>query len=158
MIVADEWSHDDVIKWKKNPRYWRFVRGNSPVIGEPPSQRPVTLSFDVLCDLRLNKRLLGQTIDAGDLRRHRAHYDVTVMKRLTVIWWWPTLPSSICTGRCELLFVFSEIPPQAPEKCQKWQKLVYFLCLLNPVQHTKVSQQPHDAITTSLSIRSGDYA
>ena len=31
--------------------------GNSPVTGEFPTQRPVTRSFDVLFDLRLNKRL-----------------------------------------------------------------------------------------------------
>ena len=30
---------------------------NSPVTGEFHSQRPVTRSFDVFCDLRLNKRL-----------------------------------------------------------------------------------------------------
>ena len=43
--------------------------GKSPVTGEFPSQRPVTRIFDVFFDLRL---------DEG-LRRHRAHYDVTVM-------------------------------------------------------------------------------
>ena len=43
--------------------------GNSPVTGELPSQRPVTRSFGVFFDLR----------EAGDLKRHRAHYDVTVM-------------------------------------------------------------------------------
>ena len=47
--------------------------GNSPVTGEFPTQRPVTRSFDVFFDLRLNKRLVN------DLRRHRAHYDVTIM-------------------------------------------------------------------------------
>ena len=31
--------------------------GNSPVICEFPSRRPVTRSFDNFCDLRLNKRL-----------------------------------------------------------------------------------------------------
>ena len=31
--------------------------GNSPVVGEFPAQRPVTLSFNVFFDLRLNKRL-----------------------------------------------------------------------------------------------------
>ena len=30
--------------------------GNSPINGEFPSQRPVTRSFDVFFDLRLNKR------------------------------------------------------------------------------------------------------
>ena len=31
--------------------------GNTPVPGELPAQRPVTRSFDVFFDLRLNKRL-----------------------------------------------------------------------------------------------------
>ena len=35
--------------------------GNSPVIGEIPSQRPVAQSFDVSFDLRLNKRLSKQS-------------------------------------------------------------------------------------------------
>ena len=35
--------------------------GNSPVPGEFPAQRPVTRSFDVLFDLRLNKRLSKQS-------------------------------------------------------------------------------------------------
>ena len=35
--------------------------GNSPVPGEFPSQRPVTWSFDVYCDLRPNKRLSKQS-------------------------------------------------------------------------------------------------
>ena len=34
---------------------------NSPVTGEFPAQRPVTRSFDVFCDLRLNKRLNKQS-------------------------------------------------------------------------------------------------
>ena len=33
---------------------------NSPVPGEFPEQRPVTRSFDVFFDLRLNKRLSKQ--------------------------------------------------------------------------------------------------
>ena len=50
--------------------------GNSPVIGEFPSQRPVTRSFDVFFDLRLNKRLSKQSWDwwfetpSGSLWRH----------------------------------------------------------------------------------------
>ena len=35
--------------------------GNSPVPGEFPSQRPVTRTFDVYFDLRLNKRLSKQS-------------------------------------------------------------------------------------------------
>ena len=55
---------------------------NSPVPGEFPVQRPVTRSFDVFYDLRLNKRLSKQSW-AGDLRRFRAHYDVTTMDFVT---------------------------------------------------------------------------
>ena len=36
--------------------------GNSLVTGEFPAQRPVTLSFDVFYDLRLNKRLSKQSV------------------------------------------------------------------------------------------------
>ena len=53
--------------------------GNSPVTDEFPSQRPVTRSFDVFFDLRLNKQLKNNR-EAGDLRRYHAHYDVTLMK------------------------------------------------------------------------------
>ena len=35
--------------------------GNSPVTGEFPAHRPMTSSFDELCDLRLNKRLRNQS-------------------------------------------------------------------------------------------------
>ena len=52
--------------------------GNSSVTGEFPSQTPVTRSLDIFFDLRLNKRL-GKQSWRVDLRRFRAHYDVTVM-------------------------------------------------------------------------------
>ena len=51
--------HDDVIKWKHFPRYWHFVREFTGP-SEFPTQRPVTRSFDVFFDLRLNKRLSKQ--------------------------------------------------------------------------------------------------
>ena len=38
-----------------------FCAGNSPVPGEFPHKRPVTRSFDVLFDLRLNKQLSKQS-------------------------------------------------------------------------------------------------
>ena len=45
--------------------------------GEFPAQKPVTRSFDVFFDLCRNKRLSKQP-EAGDLRCHRGHYDVSV--------------------------------------------------------------------------------
>ena len=53
--------------------------GNSPAPDEFPAKRPVTQSFDVFFDLRPNRRL-SKRGEAGDMKRHRAHYDVIVMR------------------------------------------------------------------------------
>ena len=53
--------HDDVIKWKHSASL-ALCAGNSPVTGEFPTQRPMTWSFDVFFDLRLNKQLSKQWI------------------------------------------------------------------------------------------------
>ena len=78
--------YDDFIKWKHFLRYWPFCAGNSPVTGEFPSQRPVTQSFGIFFIFAWTK---GCAIhrDAGDLRFHRFHYDVTVMEKFCL----PTL-------------------------------------------------------------------
>ena len=56
--------------------------GNSPVTGEFPAQRPVERSFDVsLFCAWINDWVNNR--EGGDLRRHRAHYDVAVMKNGT---------------------------------------------------------------------------
>ena len=52
-------KHYDIKIWKHFPGYWPFVRGFA-------SQRPVTLSFDVFFDLRLNKRLSKQARRRSD--------------------------------------------------------------------------------------------
>ena len=77
--------HDDVIKWKHFSRYWPFVRGNSPVPGEFLTQRPVTRSFDVFFDLRLNKRLSKQSWGWWLETLSHARHDVIVMSWLAVI-------------------------------------------------------------------------
>ena len=52
--------------------------GNSPVTGEFPSQRPVTrnFQFSLICTW-INDWVNNR--EAGDLRRHRIHYDGAVM-------------------------------------------------------------------------------
>ena len=53
--------------------------GDSPVTGEFPVQRPVTRSFDVsLICAWINGWVNNRK--SGDLRRHRAHYDVIVLR------------------------------------------------------------------------------
>ena len=59
---AEHWGYlDDVIKWKHFPRYWPFVRGIHRSTVNSPHKGPVTRSFDVFLDLRLNKRLSKQS-------------------------------------------------------------------------------------------------
>ena len=52
--------HDDVMKWKHFPRYWPFVWGIHRCPVNSPHKWPVTRSFDVFFDLRLNKQLSKQ--------------------------------------------------------------------------------------------------
>ena len=70
--------HDDVIKWKHFPRYWPFVRGihRWPVNSPHKGQWRGALMFSLICAW-INGWVNNG--DAGDLRRHHAHYDVTVM-------------------------------------------------------------------------------
>ena len=93
-------NHDDVIKWKHFPHYWPFVRGihRSPV--NSPNKGQWRGALDVFFDL--SKQSWGWWFEtpsdslwrhcnvcepgckwwhreAGDLRRHRTHYDVIVM-------------------------------------------------------------------------------
>ena len=70
--------HDDIIKWKHFPRYWSFVRGihRSPVNSPHKGQWLGALMFSLIC-FWINSWVNNR--EAGDLRRHRAHYDVIVM-------------------------------------------------------------------------------
>ena len=70
--------HDDVIKWKHFPRYWPFVRGihRSPVNSPHKGQWRGALAFSLIC-ARMNSWVNDR--EAGDLTRHCAHYDVTIM-------------------------------------------------------------------------------
>ena len=72
-------AHDDVIKWKHFPRYWPFVRGihRSPMNSPHKGQWRGALMFALIC-VWINGWVNNR--EAGDLRRHRAHYDVIVMK------------------------------------------------------------------------------
>ena len=77
LMVWGSFSHDDVIKWRHFPRYWPFVRGihRSPVNSPHKGQWRGALMFSLIFAWTNGWVNNG---DAGDLRRHRAHYDVTV--------------------------------------------------------------------------------
>ena len=78
--LVDGQTHDDVIKWKLFARYWPFVWGihRSPVNSPHKGQWLGALMFSLICAW-INGWLNNRA--AGDLRRHRAQYDVFVMAR-----------------------------------------------------------------------------
>ena len=81
LVVLD---YDDVIKWKHFPRYWPFVRGiHRSLVNSPHKvQWCGALMFSLICawiNGWVNNR------ESGDLRRYRAHYDVTVMLKIKYV-------------------------------------------------------------------------
>ena len=67
-VIGDWRNHDDVITWKHFPRYWLFVPHKGQWRG--------ALMFSLIY-ARINTWVNNR--DAGDLRRHCAHYDAIVM-------------------------------------------------------------------------------
>ena len=93
-IAHRKWEHhDDVMKWKHFPRYWPFVRGihRSPVNFPHKDQWRGALMFPLICVWISGWINNGE---AGDLRRHRAHYDVIIMR---IIY---QNPYAIFTSKC----------------------------------------------------------
>ena len=110
-LVTARALHDDVIKWKHFSRYKPFVRGihrwpvNSPqkgLVTRKASDAELWFFFD----LRLNNVWVNNR-EAGDWRRHRAHYEVTIMGLL-----------AICAGN-------SPVNGEFPHKCQ-WHGALMF--------------------------------
>ena len=99
--------HDDVIKWKHFPRCWPFVRGIhwSPVNSLHKGQWRGALMFSLIC-ARINGWVNNR--EAGDLRRHRAHYNVIVMNMSK---WQP-----FCSG-VNVLTLFYRQTPQPDDQC-----------------------------------------
>ena len=80
--------HNDVIKWKHFPRYYLYgeFTGNRRI--------PRTKATDVeLWCVFILAWINGwvNNGEAGDLRHHRTHYDVTVIRQMTVRYWWFTI-------------------------------------------------------------------
>ena len=82
-------THDDVIKWKHFPRYWPFVQGihRSPVNSPHKGQWRWALMFSFI-RARINGWVNNHK--AGNLRRYRGHYDVTVMNCRELPGRWPS--------------------------------------------------------------------
>ena len=75
--------YNDVIIWRHFPRYWPFVMGIRRSTVDSPHKRQWrgALKFS-LTYARTNDWTNNR--DASELRRHRAHYDVTIMSLLVM--------------------------------------------------------------------------
>ena len=95
--------------------------GNSPVTGEFPPQRPVTRSFDIFFDIRLNKRLSKQSWGwwfetpsrpvwrqcNGDHHHHyQLHHSVIINVTYTSV----VMLTAICDGLSWMAFTMGVIP------------------------------------------------
>ena len=80
-----KWLSEWITWWRHQmenfPHYWPFVRGihRSPMNSPHKSQWLGAMVFSLICAW-INGWV--NTREAGDLRRHRAHYDVSVMRRI----------------------------------------------------------------------------
>ena len=104
------WSHqvtilqmpnDEVIEWKHFPLYWPFMRGihRGPVNSPHKGQWRGALLFSLIC-VWINGWVNNR--EAGDLRRYRAHYDVSVMltAKLSLKWTQMNRKNSITAILC----------------------------------------------------------
>ena len=131
LCVLDLHQSYGVLTWKRFAHYqhfswWRhqmetfsallaLCAGNSPVTGECPSQRPQTRRFDVLFDLRLNRRLSIQS------RR----------------WWFGTL--SRPRWRHSNVEGYPPVTGSSPDKISAELWLLLFILGLNKLLHKRLS-------------------
>ena len=119
--------HDDVIKWKHFQRYWSFVWGihRSPVNFPHKGQWRGALMFPFICawtDGWVNNR------DAGDLKRHRTHDDVTIMTNGDEDHWCENTAFHVDVMALECIPHYRS-PTDSPHKGQKCMPLMLLLLL-----------------------------
>ena len=104
LALCQKRHYDDVIKWNHFPRYWPFVQGIhwSPVNSLHKGQWRGALMIYLIrgwINGWVNNR------EAGDMRRHLVHYDVTVMLwtqwQPMCIWIWPRqITETVIESKC----------------------------------------------------------
>ena len=124
-------THDDVIKWTHFPCYRPFIQGihrwlvNSPHKG----QWREALIFSLICDWItswVNNR------EVGDLRRHRAHYDVIVM--------WPVVGGN-CDNNNDLQYTIHNCLWKEGQSNDTISHLSKFLCINLPPQNIQIQRK-----------------
>ena len=82
-LVSLKHIHDDIIKWKHFPCYWLFVRGIHQWLVDSPDKGQWQRIF-MFSLIYAWTNGWANNRDAGDLRCHHAHYDVTVMFQYSI--------------------------------------------------------------------------
>ena len=105
--------------------------GNSPVTGEFPAQKASDAKLWCFLWFGPEKRLSKQPCETGDLRRHLAHYDVTVM------WNWKIGGCFIITNTLkprpsdrQLIFLYKQVQSLYLE--QIGSSLLTYICVTQP--------------------------
>ena len=138
--------HEDVIKWKHFPRYWPFVLGihRSPVNSPHKGQWPGALMFSLIC-ARINGRVNNGEV--GDLKCHRAHYDVIVMRR----------SGRFGIGKHNKLMLL--IPPGSIKNCFFYWNEWHLRALINYHLHSKMCDKsinhPQNLTATDVEFWNG---
>ena len=85
LYICEPVTHADIIKWKHFPRHWPFMQAvhGPPVNSFHKGQWRGALIFPLICAWT---NVWENSRDAGDLRHHRVHYDVTVMSESSHRW------------------------------------------------------------------------
>ena len=141
-------------------RYWIFVRGihRSPVNSPHKCQRRGALMFSLICAWMngwVNNR------EAGDLRRHRTHYDVTVMRQ---VHWLRPIKSSTAVYHDNLSVHPNEVKtmdsPNPYNECMALQlifKVPEYLSVIREATPTLPGNKTHRCVTKFGWIGSNKY-
>ena len=133
---AGKWNeayHYDVIKWKHFPRNWPFVREihRSPVNSPHKGQWRWALMFSLI-SVWINDWVNNR--EAGDLRRHLDHYDISVkFKSNSVVW--------TSTHRIKCPIVIRQIHGKSCNASTHWQTYIVAR-IFEPFSHCGIIDVP----------------
>ena len=121
-------------RWRHEMETFSALLADSPVPGEFPTQRPVTRSFDVFYDLRLNKRLSKQSwgwwfeMPSRPLWRHLNVTDYQLNRSHTSFWFDSILQFFIHKSlECAFLSLISFVKANIWNAKLVVETLVYYL-------------------------------
>ena len=128
-VIHYDVIHYDVIKWKHFLRNWSFVRGthSSPMNSPHKGQWRGALMFSLICSW---KRGWVNNGEAGDLRCHRTHYDVTVMQ-IRIDCGWPAEQINLLVAWYSSNLRTGSTPEKPKYDWHNWIKVIFFYKIMS---------------------------